>query len=59
MKPPKEPKERTIRVKVKNKQLNALEDLLYVELSEEQKEKYIKKAKKLWGKLVRAYDQKR
>ena len=55
----KKSKEKKITVVVKNKQLDALEDLLYCELTDEQKEKSIKDAKKLWKLLVKAYDKKK
>lgn len=54
----KETKEKKITVTVKNKQLDALEDLLYCELTDEQKIKQTKQAKKLWAALVKAYDKK-
>ncbi len=49
-------KKKKIKVTVKNKQLNALEDLLYCITSKAEKEKNKKLAKKLWTKLVTAYD---
>ena len=55
----KERKEKKITAIVKNKQLDALEDLLYCELTDEQKEKSIKDVNKLWILLVRAYDKKK
>ena len=55
----KESRQKKITVIVKNKQLDALEDLLYCELTDEQKEKSIKNAKKLWTLLVKAYDKKK
>jgi hypothetical protein len=55
----KEAKEKRINVTVKNKQLDALEDLLYCKLTDEQKIKYTKQAKKLWTTLVKAYDKKK
>lgn len=58
MKAPKEPKQKTITVKIRNKHLDALEDLLFAELTEEQKEKNIKQATKLWKTLVKKYDAK-
>ncbi len=54
----KEAKEKIIIVTVKNKHLDALEDLLYCELTDEQKVKYTKQAKKLWTTLVKAYNKK-
>lgn len=52
-------KEKIITVTVKNKYLDDLEDLLYCELTDEQREKSIKGAKKLWTLLVKAYDKKK
>ncbi len=49
---------KTIKVKIKNKWLNALEYLLYCELNEEEKAKAIKQSQKLWHVLVRVYDKK-
>lgn len=49
-------KEKKITVTIKNKHLDALEDLLYCVNTEEEKEKYTKQAKKLWTALVKAYD---
>ncbi len=37
---------------VKNKQLDALEDLLFCQLTKEENEKSLKQAKKLWTNLV-------
>ena len=51
-------KEKKIIVTIKNKHLDALEDLLYCANTKEQKEKYTKQAKKLWTVLVKAYDKK-
>jgi hypothetical protein len=51
-------KKKKIKVKIKNKHLNALEDLLFCNLSKSKEEKYIKKSKKLWTTLVKAYDKK-
>lgn len=55
----KEAKQKKISVTVKNKHLDALEDLLYCELTDEQKVKYKKQAKKLWTAIVKAYDKKK
>lgn len=55
----KESKEKKITAIVKSKQLDALEDLIFCELTDEQKEKSIKDAKKLWTLLVKAYDKKK
>lgn len=54
----KEAKEKKIVVTVKNKQLDALEDLLYCKQTDEQKMKSTKQAKKLWTALVKSYDKK-
>lgn len=45
-------------VTIKNKHLDALENLLYCELTQKKKIKYSKQAKKLWTTLVKAYDKK-
>lgn len=50
-------KQKLITVKIQNKQLDALEDLLFCELSKTEKEKAIKDAKKLWQVLVEAFDE--
>ena len=55
----KEAKEKKITLTVKNMHLDALEDLLYCELTCEQKGKSIKNTKKLWTLLVKAYDKKK
>ena len=47
--------QKKISLTIKNKQLNALEDLLFSELSIVEMEKATKQAKKLWQKLVRAF----
>ncbi len=52
-------KERNIIVTIKNKHLDALEDLLYCELTQKKKVKYSKQAKKLWVTLVKAYNKKK
>ena len=49
---------KSIKLKVKNKWLNALEDLLYAELNDKEAAKNRKTAAKLWHKLVKAYDKK-
>ena len=49
-------KEKKIIVVIKNKHLNALEDLLYCELTDVKNEKCTKQAKKLWRTLIKAYD---
>jgi len=54
----KETKEKKITVTIKNKQLEALEDLLYCELTQERKVKHVKQLKRLWTILVKAYDKK-
>ena len=51
-------KEKKITVAIKNKHLDALEDLLYCVNTKEEKEKYTKQAKKLWTALVKTYDKK-
>ena len=51
-------KQKKITVTLKNKQLNALEDLLYCNLNPMKKIKYTKRVKKLWTRLVNAYDKK-
>ena len=45
-----------ISVKIDNKQLDALEDLLLCELSKSEEEKARAQIKKLWQLLVVAYD---
>ncbi len=52
-------KQKKITVRVKNKHLDALEDLLFSENTEEQKIKYTNQAKKLWKALVEAWDKKK
>jgi hypothetical protein len=47
---------RKITVEIQNKQLNALEDLLFVELTEKKKAAATKQVKQLWQALVAAYD---
>ncbi len=49
-------KSKKITITVKNKHLNALEDLLFCDLPEGKKLKYTKRAKKLWTALVKKYD---
>jgi len=44
-----------ITLEIKNKHLDALEDLLYAELDETQKAKVEKQVKDLWHSLVEAY----
>lgn len=51
-------KKKLITVKLKNKQLNALEDLLFCNLSNAKKNKCIERSKKLLAQLVKAYDKK-
>lgn len=51
-------KEKKITVTIKNKHLDALEDLLYFKNTKEKTEKATKLAKKLWTVLVKAYDKK-
>ncbi|MBA3674450.1 MAG: hypothetical protein H0W75_05750 [Chitinophagaceae bacterium] len=55
----KKVKEKKIIITVKNKHLDALEDLLYSELTDEQKMKSAKKSKKLWTALVKAFEKKK
>ena len=44
--------------KVKNKELDALEDFLVIQFNtKKEKEKARKRCVKLWGKLVRKYDE--
>ena len=50
------PSEKTITVKVENEWLNAMEDWIFCELSEEETEKSRKEMRKLWQALVDAYD---
>lgn len=50
-------KEKKITVIIKNRQLNALEDLLYSEINEENA-KLEEDVKNLWKLLVKAYDKK-
>ena len=45
-----------ISFEVDNKQLDALEDLLFAEISDSEKKKIVSQAKKLWQSLVEAYD---
>jgi hypothetical protein len=47
---------REINVKVKNNELDALENYLMIKLSKKEKKKAKKRCIKLWGKLVREYD---
>lgn len=54
----KEKKEKKITITVKNKQLNSLEDLLFSEITDKQKAKFIKDVKKLWVLMVKAYNKK-
>lgn len=54
-----EAKQKRITVTIRNEQLDALEDLLYCELSTEKKETYTVLAKELWRKLAKAYDKKK
>ena len=49
-------KKKTIIVSIENRQLDALEDLLFAELNDGDKTKATKIAKKLWLALVEAYD---
>lgn len=55
---PDVPKEDTITVTIKNKWLDAMEDWLYCELSEEDTEKCREEMKKLWHTLVENYGKK-
>lgn len=48
--------QKKISVTIKNKQLDALEDLLFSELSFVEREEATKQAKKLWHKLVKGFD---
>ncbi len=45
-----------IKVKIKNKWLNALEDFLTAQLNEEQTAKHKRATMKLWKALVAAWD---
>lgn len=54
----KQKKEKKITVKVKNKQLDTLEDLLFAELTDEETTRKKEQVKKLWAALVKAYDKK-
>ena len=47
---------KNITIKVKNKELDALENYLMIKLSKKEKKKAKKQCVKLWGKLVREYD---
>ncbi len=49
-------KKKTITVSIENKQLDALEDLLFAELTDSEKTTTLKSVKKLWLALVEAYD---
>ncbi|MCG9910878.1 MAG: hypothetical protein MH137_06200 [Flavobacteriales bacterium] len=49
---------KSIKVKVINKWLNALEDVLFAELTEEEALRKRKQATKLWRSLVKAHDKK-
>lgn len=49
-------KKKKISVEIQNKQLDALEDLLYAELNEKEKAGAIKQVKQLWQSLVEAFD---
>ena len=55
----KEKKENDITLVVKNKQLDALEDLLFLKLTQHKKEKCLKQVKTLWTNLVNEYDKKK
>lgn len=48
-----------IKVKIKNKWLNALEDLIFCELNEKEFNQAKKESKKLWLQLVKEYDAKK
>jgi hypothetical protein len=50
---------KTITVKVENRQLDALEDLIMVELTPAEYKKSRKLALALWQNLVEAYDNKK
>ena len=50
-------KSRKITVKVKNKELDALENFLVIKISKKDKKKAKKQCIKLWGKLVKKYDE--
>ena len=45
-----------ITIKVKNKELNALENYLVMEMTKKQKKKAKRLCLTLWGKLVKQYD---
>ncbi|MEO8713190.1 MAG: hypothetical protein ABI405_13750 [Parafilimonas sp.] len=47
-----------IQINIYNKELNALEDILFAKLSEKQKDHDITIVKKLWSRLVNQYDDK-
>jgi hypothetical protein len=47
---------RKIKIKVRNSELDALEDLLFSELSESERKKLTKKCLKLFGRLVEKFD---
>ena len=46
---------KTLKVRVANQELNALEDLLYCVLNKRQDREARKKVCKLWGRLVAAW----
>ena len=46
-------------VDITNPELNVLEDLLFCENTKEEVAQLIKKVKKVWIKLVKAYDKKK
>ena len=50
-------KSRKITVKVKNKELDALENFLVIKMSKKNKKKAKKQCIKLWAKLVKKYDE--
>jgi hypothetical protein len=47
---------KTIQIKIKEEWLDALEDLLYAELTESEKVEAVKQCKQLWQELVKAQE---
>ena len=45
-----------IRIKVRNKELDGLEDMLYCELTDLQEVLAKKRVRKLWRRMVKEYD---
>jgi hypothetical protein len=52
------PAYKKIHVGIYNTELNALEDILFAELSEEERQENVAIVKKLWLRLVKKYDDK-